>query len=416
MTNPLATLCDGPAALLAVYDRIGEGRATLGYDIDGVVYKVDDLALQKRLGFRSTTPRWAVAHKFSAERAWTRLLGIQINVGRTGALAPLAKLQPVTVGGVVVSNATLHNEDYIAGRSNVTGEPIRGGRDLRVGDWVESAARATSSPRSWTWTSRARARLGPLRLPDDCPRCGSDAPREAGDAVRRCTGGWPARPRRSRSSSTSSAATPSTSRAWGIKQVEMFFGDPAPARARARRHLHHGGARRGRTPEKLRDRLGYGERAAQPLRRHPRRAARALARLIFALGIRHLGEVAATLRGTREREAWWRRSTRPPAALAHAPPTPPGEGARAAPPRAQGPVRRPGRRRGRARRVLEPGRRRPARRTHGPWSRVARMPGQRARGHRPPRGAPRRPAARAARGREPRRGPLGGLHRARSRA
>ena len=123
-TNPLTKLCRSTAEMLAQYRAIEEKRATLGYDIDGVVYKVNDLALQQRLGFVSRSPRWAVAHKFPAEQATTIVEAIEIKVGRTGALTPIAKLKPVTVGGVVVSNATLHNEDEIARK------------DVRVGDTV----------------------------------------------------------------------------------------------------------------------------------------------------------------------------------------------------------------------------------------------------------------------------------------
>src|SRR5690606_17665262 len=152
---------------------------------DGVVYKVDDLDLQRRLGFRSTTPRWAIAHKFAAELAWTELLAIDIQVGRTGALSPVARLRPVTVGGVVVSNATLHNEDYIAGRDS-TGAAIREGRDIRVGDWVEVYRAGDVIPKIRD-VDLARRPLDatPYVFPQTCPQCGSDAVREPGDAVRR---------------------------------------------------------------------------------------------------------------------------------------------------------------------------------------------------------------------------------------
>src|SRR6202795_3952233 len=135
VVNPLTKLCKDISEVLAFYRKIGEDRASLGYDIDGVVYKIDRLDWQERLGFVSRNPRWAIAHKFAAEQATTVLNGIDIQVGRTGALTPVARLAPVTVGGVVVQNATLHNEDYIKGIGG-DGEQLREGRDIRIGDTV----------------------------------------------------------------------------------------------------------------------------------------------------------------------------------------------------------------------------------------------------------------------------------------
>ena len=134
-TNPLTKICRSTEDLLAFHRKIEEGRAELDYDIDGVVYKVDRLDWQERLGFVSRSPRWAVAHKFPAERAITVVKGILITVGRTGVLTPTAQLEPVGVGGVIVQNATLHNEDYIKGVGN-KGEVLREGRDIRIGDTV----------------------------------------------------------------------------------------------------------------------------------------------------------------------------------------------------------------------------------------------------------------------------------------
>ncbi len=294
--NPLARLCDGPDQLLAAYGEIEAQRATLGYDIDGVVYKVNDLPFQRRLGFRSTTPRWAIAHKFSAERAWTRLTAIEVNVGRTGALAPIARLQPVTVGGVVVSNATLHNEDYISGRSAATGEPIRGGKDLRVGDWVEVRRAGDVIPQIVDVDlARREPDAAPYEFPSVCPQCGSEAIREAGDAVRRCTGGiaCPAQAVEKLKHFVSRSAF--DIEGLGAKQIEMFFADPVlPIREPA--DIFTLEERDRSNSVRLKDRLGYGERSAANLfRAIEDRRTIPLARLIFALGIRHLGESGSAL-------------------------------------------------------------------------------------------------------------------------
>ncbi|MCU0827825.1 MAG: NAD-dependent DNA ligase LigA [Tabrizicola sp.] len=295
-TNPLTVRCDGSEALLAQYRVIEGQRATLGYDIDGVVYKVNDLALQARLGFRSSTPRWAIAHKFPAELAWTELLGIDIQVGRTGALSPVARLQPVTVGGVVVSNATLHNEDYIAGRDS-RGQPIRGGKDIRVGDWVQVYRAGDVIPKvADVDLARRKDGAQPYVFPDHCPECGSPAHREEGDSVRRCTGGLicPAQAVERLKHFVSRAAF--DIEGLGAKQVEMFFKDQTlPVKTPA--DIFTLAARDAANPlQKLRNRDGFGETSSAKLfaaieakRTIP------LDRLIFALGIRHIGETSSSL-------------------------------------------------------------------------------------------------------------------------
>jgi DNA ligase (NAD+) len=295
-TNPLTVTCTTPAELFAHYRLIESHRATLGYDIDGVVYKVDDLALQRRLGFRDATPRWATAHKFPAERVWTRLLGIDIQVGRTGALSPVARLQPVTVGGVVVSNATLHNEDYIAGR-DARGQPIRDGRDIRIGDWVEVFRAGDVIPKiADVDLSRRPAEAAPFVFPETCPECGSPAPREPGDAVRRCTGGLicPAQQIERLKHLVSRGAL--DIEGLGAKQIEMFHADPVlPIRAPA--DIFTLAARDAANPlQKLKNRDGFGEvSAARLFAAIEARRKVPLDRVIFALGIRHVGEVASTL-------------------------------------------------------------------------------------------------------------------------
>jgi len=292
-TNPLTMRCDGPADLLAHHADIEQRRADLGYDIDGVVYKVDDLELQRRLGYRSTTPRWAIAHKFPAELAWTRLEMIDINVGRTGALSPVARLAPVTVGGVVVSNATLHNEDYIAGRGGDGGD-IRGGKDIRVGDRVQIYRAGDVIPKIADLDMSARPEGAvPFRFPNICPECGSDAIRDEGDAVRRCTGGMvcPAQAVEKLKHFVSRGAF--DIEGLGAKQVEMFYrDDQLPIRTPV--DIFTLGVRDGRSLTKLANREGWGATSAANLfAAIETRRTVPLGRLIFALGIRHVGEVAA---------------------------------------------------------------------------------------------------------------------------
>ena len=292
-TNPLTRACPTIDDLLEHYATIESQRATLGYDIDGVVYKVDSLELQSRLGFRSTTPRWAVAHKFPAELAWTRLEAIDIQVGRTGALSPVARLTPVTVGGVVVSNATLHNEDYIKGRDS-KGEEIRGGKDIRVGDWVQVYRAGDVIPKvADVDLSKRPEGTEPFKFPDHCPECGSAAIREPGDAVRRCTGGLicPAQAVEKLKHFVSRAAF--DIEGLGAKQVEQFYGDGWIAEPADIFTLQD---RYGSGIQQLKNREGWGEKSALNLfeaidekRKIP------LGRLLFALGIRHVGESASNL-------------------------------------------------------------------------------------------------------------------------
>ncbi|MEO1455403.1 MAG: NAD-dependent DNA ligase LigA [Pseudomonadota bacterium] len=293
-TNPLTQICAGPNEMIAHYRVIETQRATLGYDIDGVVYKVDDLALQARLGFRSTTPRWAIAHKFPAELAWTRLEAIDIQVGRTGALSPVARLHPVTVGGVVVSNATLHNEDYIAGR-DANGAPIREGRDIREGDWVQVYRAGDVIPKiADVDLSRRPADAAPYPFPTVCPECNSAAIREEGDAVRRCTGGLicPAQAVEKLKHFVSRAAFDIDG--LGAKQVEQFYREgwiAEPADVFTLRDRYGPG-----NLTQLKNREGWGEKSADNLfAAIEDRRTIPLHRMIFALGIRHVGEAAAGL-------------------------------------------------------------------------------------------------------------------------
>jgi DNA ligase (NAD+) len=285
-TNTLMRLCRTPEEMLAHYRAIEAQRSSLGYDIDGVVYKVDDLALQRRLGFVSRSPRWALAHKFPAEKATTVLEAIEIQVGRTGALTPVAKLHPVTVGGVVVSNATLHNEEEIQRK------------DIRIGDTVTVQRAGDVIPQVLGFIEEMRPKTAvPYEFPKLCPACGSHAVREINprtgkeDVVRRCTGGLicPAQAvERLRHFVSRNAFD---IEGFGAERIDLFYKDGLIARPQDIFTLEE---RDKRSTRRLMEREGFGETSARNL--FAAIAARreiALNRFIYALGIRHVGEATA---------------------------------------------------------------------------------------------------------------------------
>ncbi len=339
--NILSDLCHGADEMIARFHAIEEERPDLDYDIDGVVFKIDSIALQHRLGYRSTTPRWAIARKFSPVEAWTWLRKIDIQVGRTGALSPVARLKPVNIGGVVVANATLHNEDYIAGRDS-EGRPIRDGRDIREGDWVKVYRAGDVIPKVADVDITKRGpRSTPYRFPGHCPVCGALAVREPGSSVRRCTGGLSC-PAQAIERLVHFVSRPAFDIVGlGERQIEQFYvlswigepadiftlqerdsrgskarlafeealsritgTDPAEARLRMARAVGLEGYDPTEVPARfeslsrtpLAQQYGWGETSARNLFAAiaARRVIR-LDRMIFALGIRHVGQVAARL-------------------------------------------------------------------------------------------------------------------------
>ncbi|MEI2383759.1 NAD-dependent DNA ligase LigA [Breoghania sp. JC706] len=303
VTNPLMKRCESVEELIAVYHEIEENRATLGYDIDGVVYKVDRLDLQERLGYVSRSPRWAIAHKFPAEKAFTIVRDIEIQVGRTGALTPVAKLEPVTVGGVVVSNATLHNEDYVKGIGQ-DGEPIRGGKDIRKGDTVQIQRAGDVIPQVIDVDLTKRpADATPFEFPTVCPVCGSHAVREENpktgrlDAIRRCTGGLTCAAQAKEKLKHFVSRNAFDIEGLGDKQVEFFYEIPVDQGG-----IHQPAdiftlqARDAGSLVKLKNRDGWGETSAKNLfAAIDARREIDLNRFIYALGIRHVGEGNAKL-------------------------------------------------------------------------------------------------------------------------
>ncbi len=319
--SPLMVRAKSVGELIAQYRLIEEQRSSLGYDIDGVVYKVDQLELQRRWGFVTGEPRWAVAHKFPAEQATTVVKRIDIQVGRTGTLAPVARLEPVTVGGVVVENVTLHNEDYIKGFDS-NGLPIREGVDIRIGDTVVIQRAGDVIPQIVRVVLEKRpADAVPYEFPHACPVCGSPATREINektgkeDSRRRCTGELicPAQAVEGLRHFVSRGAL--DIEGLGAENIELFFSKglvktaadlftlkdrrPAVQQALAERREEQAKVREaasGKTRKAVRsveDRNFEGLDklfAAIDARREPE-----LDRFIFALGIRHIGETTAAV-------------------------------------------------------------------------------------------------------------------------
>jgi DNA ligase (NAD+) len=284
--NPLTKRCTSTQEMLAHYRALEQRRATLGYDIDGVVYKVDDISLQRRLGFVSRAPRWAVAHKFPAERATTVLQSIEIQVGRTGVLTPVARLTPVTVGGVVVSNATLHNEDEIARK------------DVREGDTVVVQRAGDVIPQIVEVVTERRPKgAKPFRFPHVCPVCGSAAVREidekTGEAevARRCTGSLVCPAQAVERLKHFASRNAMDIEGLGDKQIEYFYAEGLIKTASDIFTLE---ARDAASLSRLKNREGFGETSVRNLfAAIAARRSVPINRFIYALGVRHVGETNA---------------------------------------------------------------------------------------------------------------------------
>ncbi len=294
-TNPLTKLCHSVDELLAFHRKIEEQRAELDYDIDGVVYKVDRIDWQERLGFVSRTPRWAIAHKFPAERAMTVLRDIEIQVGRTGSFTPVGKLEPVGVGGVIVQNVTLHNEDYIKGIGG-HGEQLREGRDIRIGDTVVVQRAGDVIPQVVDVVIDKRPKNAKeFHFPKKCPcPLHTDVVREetaTGEegARARCTGEFACPFQKIEHLKLFVSRRAFDIDGLGEKQLEFFFEkewvrEPADIFTLPKRNQKL----------KLEAIEGYGETSVRNLFaaiEHRRRIA--LERFIYALGMRHVGETTA---------------------------------------------------------------------------------------------------------------------------
>jgi DNA ligase (NAD+) len=275
--NALMKKCRSVEELLAHYRKIEAGRAELPYDIDGVVYKVDRLDWQERLGFVSRSPRWAIAHKFAAEKATTVVRDIDIQVGRTGKLTPVAKLEPVTVGGVVVQNATLHNEDEIERLG------------VRIGDTVTIQRAGDVIPQVLGVVEEKPRGRKKYEFPKVCPVCGSHAVREEGEVDRRCTGGLVCAAQAVQTLIHFVSRNAFDIDGLGEKQIEFFF---EKEWVRQPADIFTLEKRNGKL--KLEKEEGFGATSVRNLFASiEERRKIAFNRVLFGLGIRHIGETNA---------------------------------------------------------------------------------------------------------------------------
>jgi DNA ligase (NAD+) len=276
--NEPARLCRGLDELFAFYNEVMAERPELPFEIDGVVYKVNRLDLQNRLGFVSRAPRWAIAHKFPAEQAQTVLKEITIQVGRTGALTPVANLEPISVGGVVVSRATLHNEDEIARK------------DIREGDQVVIQRAGDVIPQVVEVVKEKRPKGSrPYSFPDHCPVCGSLALREEGEAVRRCTGGLVCKAQNYERLRHFVSRDAFDIEGLGGKHIQAFLDDDLITTPGDIFRLHD-------AEEAIGEREGWGKQsAANLIKAIEARRRIGLDRFIYALGIRQIGQATAKL-------------------------------------------------------------------------------------------------------------------------
>ena len=287
-------LCKNFNELNRVYLNFNQIKANLDYDVDGLVYKVNDFKLQKRLGARSSSPRWAIAHKFKPLESFTKILSIEIQVGRTGTLSPVAKLEPVEIGGVIVSSATLHNEDFIKGFDN-NGNKIRGGVDIRVGDLVSVYRAGDVIPKIKSVSLSERSiNSKEYIFPKFCPDCGNEVKKEKNESSIRCHAGLSCKSQVIERLKHFVSKQAFSIEGFAEKQLLQLYDlawikSPTDIFYLETKHGHNS-----KIPLKNLD--NWGEKSADNLFKAIEKSKKIpLNKFIFSLGIRYVGEVVASM-------------------------------------------------------------------------------------------------------------------------